>query len=175
MDTGGIWDGNPYSITCLTQGRLAWTSYDQWNSIRLIETQNGTRFGSDFGSYYYPDLVSTPDGTHVFVCESGSSGSKAYRLDFPNDALQQADLTPGYGYGYATRLGALSGDGNYLFYAYKKLNANHLATELGTFPELIYAVNQDGTLAVEDSKVISDEDLLGTNWYVKGVDDAIPQ
>lgn len=34
---------------------------------------------------------------------------------------------------------------------------------------------QDGTLAVEDGKVISDEDLLGTNWYVKGIDDTIPQ
>ena len=34
---------------------------------------------------------------------------------------------------------------------------------------------QDGSLAVEDGKVISDEDLLGTNWYVKGVDDTMPQ
>ena len=47
----------------------------------------------------------------------------------------------------------ISGDGNYLFYATKKLNANHLATEVGTFAELTYAVNQDGTLAIGDSHV----------------------
>jgi DNA-binding beta-propeller fold protein YncE len=101
VDTGGIWDGNPYSITCLTQGRLAWTSYDQWNSIRLIETQNGTRFGSDFGSYYYPDLVSTPDGTHVFVVNRGrlearpiASTSRTTRCSRPISPRVTGTVTP---------------------------------------------------------------------------------
>jgi len=34
---------------------------------------------------------------------------------------------------------------------------------------------QDGSVGVEDGKVIADGDLLGMNWYVKGVDDTIPQ
>ncbi len=34
---------------------------------------------------------------------------------------------------------------------------------------------QDGTVGVEAGKVIDDGTLLGLNWYVKGVDDAIPQ
>ena len=34
---------------------------------------------------------------------------------------------------------------------------------------------QDGTVVAEDGSVIPDGDLLGTNWYVKGIDDTIPQ
>ena len=34
---------------------------------------------------------------------------------------------------------------------------------------------QDGAAGVEAGKVIDDETLLGLNWYVKGIDDKIPQ
>jgi simple sugar transport system substrate-binding protein len=34
---------------------------------------------------------------------------------------------------------------------------------------------QDGTVGVEAGKVIDDGTLLGMNWYVKGIDDKIPQ
>jgi basic membrane protein A len=34
---------------------------------------------------------------------------------------------------------------------------------------------QDGSAGVPDGTVISDGDLLGMNWYVKGIDDTIPQ
>lgn len=34
---------------------------------------------------------------------------------------------------------------------------------------------QDGTLAVEEGKVLDDGTLLGMNWYVKGIDDSLPQ
>jgi basic membrane protein A and related proteins len=34
---------------------------------------------------------------------------------------------------------------------------------------------QDGTLAVEEGKTLDDGTLLGMNWYVKGVDDTLPQ
>ncbi len=34
---------------------------------------------------------------------------------------------------------------------------------------------QDGSVGVEDGKVIDDGALLGINWYVKGIDDKIPQ
>ena len=34
---------------------------------------------------------------------------------------------------------------------------------------------QDGSVGVEAGKVIDDGTLLGLNWYVKGVDDKIPQ
>jgi basic membrane protein A and related proteins len=34
---------------------------------------------------------------------------------------------------------------------------------------------QDGSVGVADGKTIADGDLLGMNWFVKGVDDKIPQ
>src|SRR5665213_296389 len=34
---------------------------------------------------------------------------------------------------------------------------------------------QDGSVGVADGKVIADGDLLGLNWFVKGIDDKIPQ
>jgi simple sugar transport system substrate-binding protein len=34
---------------------------------------------------------------------------------------------------------------------------------------------QDGSVGVADGAVMPDGDLLGMNWYVKGVDDTIPQ
>ena len=36
-------------------------------------------------------------------------------------------------------------------------------------------MKQDGSVGVEDGKIIDDGTLLGMNWYVKGVDDTIPQ
>ena len=34
---------------------------------------------------------------------------------------------------------------------------------------------QDGTVAVKAGEVMPDKDVLGLNWYVKGVDDKVPQ
>ena len=34
---------------------------------------------------------------------------------------------------------------------------------------------QDGTLAVKEGEKIDDGTLLGLNWYVKGIDDKMPQ
>ena len=45
--------------------------------------------------------------------------------------------------------------------------------DLQPFAGPIY--KQDGTLAVKDGEVIDDGTLLGLNWYVKGIDDQMPQ
>jgi basic membrane protein A and related proteins len=34
---------------------------------------------------------------------------------------------------------------------------------------------QDGTLAVKQGETLKDPDILSMNWYVKGVDDKVPQ
>ena len=34
---------------------------------------------------------------------------------------------------------------------------------------------QDGTLAVKDGEAMPDKEILGLNWYVKGIDDKVPQ
>ncbi len=34
---------------------------------------------------------------------------------------------------------------------------------------------QDGTIAVKDGETAPDPMILGMNWYVKGIDDKLPQ
>ena len=34
---------------------------------------------------------------------------------------------------------------------------------------------QDGTVVGEAGKPLADGDILGMNWYVKGIDDKLPQ
>jgi simple sugar transport system substrate-binding protein len=45
--------------------------------------------------------------------------------------------------------------------------------ELHPFTGPIY--DQSGTLRYKDGEVVPDKDLLGMNWYVKGIDDKLPQ
>ena len=44
---------------------------------------------------------------------------------------------------------------------------------LNPFQGPIY--NQDGKLMVEEGQVLDDSAILGMNWYVKGIDDKLPQ
>ncbi|SON56478.1 Purine-binding protein precursor [Hartmannibacter diazotrophicus] len=45
--------------------------------------------------------------------------------------------------------------------------------ELHPFTGPIY--NQAGELVLKDGEVMADKDLLGMNWYIKGIDDKLPQ
>lgn len=36
-------------------------------------------------------------------------------------------------------------------------------------------LKQDGSVAVKEGEVVSDKDILSMNWYVKGIDDKLPQ
>jgi simple sugar transport system substrate-binding protein len=57
--------------------------------------------------------------------------------------------------------------------AAKDMEAKIFSGEFNPFTGPIY--KQDGSLAVEAGKVLDDGALLGMNWYVKGVDDKLPQ
>lgn len=150
VDTNGIWDGNPYRLACMTAGRLAWTSFDQWNSIKLIDTATGVRV-SDIGSIYQPSLTASPDGTHLYAGESGISTGHVYRFDIVNGLLAQADVSNGFG--FTSPNVRMSGDGNFTYYGGKKLNSLSLRSELGTFAEITAAANFDGSLVVGDTRV----------------------
>jgi len=152
VDTGGTWSGNPYRLTCATQGRLVFTSEDQWNDLKLIETASGARLHNT-GSVYQPDLASSPDGTRIYVAESGSSGSELIRFDLnpTTDQLSQVDNSARFSFG--TRMVTMTGDGVYAFYRRNKLLAANLVSSLGSFSEDIYATNQDGSIAIGSSNI----------------------
>lgn len=142
----GGWDGNPYRLTCLSNNRLAYTSEDQWNSVKMINADNGN-FIADAGSVYQPGLISNSTGTILFVTESGSSGSATIRFNVTNTGLSQVDESNG-GSSYGSRDGCISGDDTYIFHRRRKYLANNLNSELGTFTENIIDCSHDGSIAV---------------------------
>lgn len=158
-DLGG-WDGNPYRVVCTANNTLVFTSEDQWNELKLVDAMTGTNLAHG-GSLYAPDLVASPDGTRVYVAESGSSGSQLYRFDVTANGLTQVDASDRAN-GYGSRLAIMSGDGTYVYYGGGKFLANNLSSLLGTFSETIYATNTDGTLAVGSEHIFD-----GTTFAVK--------
>ena len=36
-------------------------------------------------------------------------------------------------------------------------------------------MKQDGTVVAKEGESVSDKEILGMNWYVKGIDDKLPQ
>lgn len=146
VDTGGVWDGNPYRLACGPQGTLVFTSEDQWNDLTLIETEHGATL-SNVDSVYQPDLVASPDRTRIYVVEYST-----WRYDIVGQTLMRTDSADGGGpYGRI----ATSGDGKYVFSGGRKLLANNLKAVLGTFTEAIYASNLDGSLVVGDHHVFN--------------------
>jgi simple sugar transport system substrate-binding protein len=57
--------------------------------------------------------------------------------------------------------------------AAKDMQAKITSGEFHPFTGPVY--KQDGTEVVPAGKVVDDGTLLSTNWYVKGVDDKLPQ
>lgn len=147
IDVRGQWSGNPYRIACMAGDTFAFTSMDQWNSLKLVNATTGARL-ADVGSLFEPELVASPDGTHLYVGESGLSTVTVTRWDvFAGADLKQAD-TSGDAGSYASRHLSITRDGTYLFFADRKMLAKNLKSTLGTFSEPIVSTNSDGTVAI---------------------------
>ncbi|WP_116105956.1 hypothetical protein [Lewinella sp. IMCC34191] len=152
VDTqAGSWDGNPYRLAVMAGNRLAYTSEDQWNSVKLVNAENGVHL-DDVGSVYQPGLLTNEDGTILYVLESGSSGSTVIRYNLDGNTLVQVDQSNGSS-GYGDRDGMMTADGKYIFYNGLKLLANNLGTLVGTFNDEILAATDDGSVVVGRSKV----------------------
>jgi DNA-binding beta-propeller fold protein YncE len=152
VDTSlGTWQGNPYRIATLADNLLVFTTEDQWCDLKLVRGSDGVNITTT-ASVYEPDLVAAPDGKTLFVAESGSTGSGLHRYSVSSTGLTAIDSS-GTASGYGSRKAVVTGDGQYVFYAGNKFLASNLKNILGQFGEAIYAANQDGTLAVGQSKI----------------------
>ncbi|GJM34909.1 MAG: hypothetical protein DHS20C18_39100 [Saprospiraceae bacterium] len=141
----GTWDGNPYRLVVMEGNRVAFTSEDQWNNIKLVNGTTGALLQAT-GSIYQPDLLKNPSGTVLYVAETGSSGSQLFRYNLQGNQLVEVDASNS---GSSTgRTAVISGNGQYIFYQKKKILAANLQSNLGTFLENIYAVDEDGSVAV---------------------------
>lgn len=143
----GTWDGNPYRISLLDANRLAFTSEDQWNNIKIVNANTGTSIAVTNNSVYEPGLLIAPNGA-LYVSESGSSGSSILRY---NSQFQVVDESVSET-NYRNRDALITADGQHIFYNEKKILASNLQSVLGEFPEQIYAINSTGTIAVGDER-----------------------
>ena len=147
VDTqAGSWEGNPYRLAVMAGNRLAFTSEDQWNSVKLVNAETGVHL-YDVGSVYQPGLLTNEDGTVLYVTESGSSGSTVIRYNLEGSTLTQVDQSNG-SYGYGDRDAFITADGKYIYYNGLKLLAANLGTLVGTFNDNIMAATADGGVAV---------------------------
>lgn len=162
VDTKLGWDGNPWSLSCLASDKLVFTSEDQWNDLKLVSTLDGKNL-QVIGSYSEPDLARSPDGTRVYVGESSISRATLARYDLQNGMLKLTDDSGDVG-GFTSRRVVVSGDGQYVFYAAKKFQANNLKAVLGTFAEVVHAVTTKGDVAFGSTRIFD-----GTTFAAKGM------
>jgi len=156
----GTWDGNPYRIAALSDNRLAFTSEDQWNSVKVVNATNGNNIDVG-GSIYQPTLFSNPAGDVLYAAESGSSGSQVIRYNISGNSLDEVDeSSSGSSWG---RTGLITANGQYIFFRRQKILASNLQSSLGTFSDDIYAANKDGSIALGEEQYFS-----GTNYSILG-------
>jgi DNA-binding beta-propeller fold protein YncE len=146
-----IWNGNPYRIVCGTGDTLVFTSQDQWNSLKLVNALTGANLAVG-GTIYEPGLAASPDGTRVYVGESGISTATLTRWDISGSTLTQVDISTGVN-AFTSPTVVTSDDGRYVFWAGMKFLANNLKSVLGTFSENILASNADGSVVVGPTKI----------------------
>lgn len=150
----GTWGGNPYRVACTAADTLVFTSQDQWQDLKLVSAQTGANFGA-YGTLYSPQLVASPDGTHLYA-----SGDGVVRYDVVGNQLVQADKSD-YG-----ELGSesliLTGDGKYLFSGPRKVLATNLKSVLGTLSEPALAANSDGSVVIGKTQIFD-----GTTFAIK--------
>jgi DNA-binding beta-propeller fold protein YncE len=152
VDTSqGTWEGNPYRLAVTAYDTLAFTSEDQWNDIKLVNAINGGSIAVE-GSVYQPGLAASPDGTKLYVGESGSTGSGLHRFDVSATALTMVDES-GDADGYGSRAVLVSKDGQFVYYAGQKFLANNLKSVLGKFSEPIFAASGDDSIAIGKTNV----------------------
>lgn len=151
--TVGTWDGNPYRLACLAGDTLVFTSMDQWNDLKLVDALTGAALDHQ-ASVYEPDLVASPDGTHLYVGEYiGPEG--LHRFDVVGNKLQQIDVSSQAGVAHVLA----SRDGKYVYYGAQKILTTNLKSIVGTYPETVLAITSDGSIAVGEHNIMDGNSL----------------
>jgi hypothetical protein len=132
-------------------GRLYYNSgYDLLNrgDAHSLDTTSGTDLGS-FGAIK-SHMVMLSDksrlfGQYVYYGNLGAMGD--FDVSTDGIALRDTCYYSVYPYGWDYNNYSLSGDSHYLSYGYLLFNPLNFLEQIGEFPEQIYALNGDGTVA----------------------------
>ena len=157
----GTWDGNPYRIAALTSNRLAFTSEDQHNNVKVVDATTGNNLYVTNGSVYQPNLFTNPEGNVLYVAESGTTGSEIIRYNLSGNTLDKVDNSNS---GSAWRRnGFITHNGEFIYFRKQKVLATNLQSVLGTFPEEVYTANRDGSIVLGEEQYYS-----GDNFSILG-------
>ena len=155
-----FWGGNPYRITLLTDNRLAYTSEDQWNSIKIVDATTGVHIVvSD--NIYQANLFTDLAGSVLYVGESGNTGSKVTKYDVSANTFNEVEQsTSGSAW---DRNCFITKNGEFIFFKKQKLLASNLQSSLGSFSSEIFAANKDGSIALGEEQYYN-----GSNFSILG-------
>lgn len=149
----GTWDGNPYSVVWLKGNYLAYTSEDQWNNIKVVDAETGSlvSFG---GSIHSPFLDTSPERDIIYAVDGGDVIRFNVSASGELNEVDETSASNGWG-----REMVVSRNGTYIFRGRNKFLANNLSSVLGGFGENIYACNEDGSVAIGETKVWNGTDF----------------
>jgi hypothetical protein len=136
------------SAVHVSAGRPGRLYYNNGNEVHSVNTATGTDLGAF--TYIKTRMVISSDKAHLFgqyVYEGnlGAMGDFDVTTDTIN-LLDTAYYSP-YPYGWSYDNYSLSGDNHYLGYGQIMFTATNFADQIGQFPEQIYALNRDGSVA----------------------------
>jgi DNA-binding beta-propeller fold protein YncE len=139
------------NVTAGRHGRLYYNSgFDNWNGGDAHSLNTDT--GVDLGSFAVikTHMAIFSEKTHLFgqYTYYGNLGAMGnFDVSSDNIALSDTQYYSPYPYGWDYDNYSLSGDNHYLAYGRILFNPTNFSDQIGLFPEQVYALNGDGTVA----------------------------
>ena len=138
----------------VSAGRPGRLYYNDGNEVHSVDTDTGTDLGAF--NYIKTRMVISSDktdlfGQYVYTGNLGAMGD----FDVATDTITLLDTAyySPYPYGWSYDNYSLSGDNHYLGYGQIMFTATNFAAQIGEFPEQIYALNGDGSVAFGNTNI----------------------
>lgn len=108
------------------------------------------------GMYYGAGLVTSPDGSKLYVGESGSTGSKLHQINTSSGAVAQQSAA------YYEGTSVIIQDGSYIYYGSRRLDANDLSLVYGQYKNDYYSAQ---LLAARGENVIATNGVYNRDTF----------
>lgn len=131
-----------YKINAGKAGRIVAEGEDQWITVSLINTTNGSTLAS--GMFREGDGEFDPGGRYYYHADNNISGAGINKYDMSADTFASVIGAGGHYY-YGSRNIVMSQDGSRIFWTSAMYDAN--LTDLGVIGAEIYACSTNGSVA----------------------------
>ena len=139
-----------YKINAGKPGQIMTEGEDQWISVNLINTADGSTLAT--GSVREGDGEFDPTGRYYYHADNNISGAGITRFDVSSNTFSNVGGAAGHYY-YGSRNVVMSADGTRIFWTGAAYDAN--LNDLGYLGEEIYATTAHGDLALGSQHVFN--------------------